>query len=282
MIHFIKTTFILSLFIGITVLSVDSLHSQTKSIPITVTCRESFLKGSYVLQIQSLSNDKLNLWLQAKGKTFQFLLPAGKMIEFGWAQGYKFDANNLFLIGGSGFDTIKQEMPNTELSPWRIGFADGGLALSLSQSFLQTRLPKYLELPVKENISHNFYVAINQVPQIILKEGSDRVYSNAILEVSITSLNLHVPVVASVSFVPFYVASTGQIIASQIKVENIDMNVLPKEWLDETTKIANNVLPVLFAKYIFYQLEQKWLLKVAKAVHLRTKVIDGRLEIIIL
>lgn len=272
----------LSLLIGLIVLFADSLQSQTKPIPITVTCRESTFKGSYVLQIQSMSNDKLNLWLQAKGKTSQFLLPAGKVMEFGWAQGYKFDANNLFLVGSSGFDTIKQVMPNVELSPWRIGFADGGLALSLSQSFMQTRLPKYLELPVKENLSNILEVALNQVPQIILKEGSERIYANANLEASITSLNLHVPIVASVSFVPSYVVSTGQIIASQITVENIDMNVLPKEWIDETTKIVNKVLPALFAKYVFYQLEHKWLLKVAKVVHLRTKVIDSRLEIIIL
>src|SRR5208283_593616 len=98
----------------------DSLQSQTKPLPITVRCRESTFEGSYVLQIQNSSNEKLDLWLQAKGKISPFLLPAGKMVEFGWAQGYKFDSNNLFLIGGNGYDTTKGLMPNVELSPIRI------------------------------------------------------------------------------------------------------------------------------------------------------------------
>lgn len=115
-----------------------SQQSQARPLLIAVTCRKSFFEGSYVLQIRNSSNEKLNLWLQAKGNISSFLLSAGKMVEFGWAQGYRFDANNLFLIGGSGFDTIRQVMPNIELSPRRIGFSkDGGLAFSLSESFLQ-------------------------------------------------------------------------------------------------------------------------------------------------
>ncbi len=280
--HLKKIVSISSILTIFTIFACDTLQSQTKPIPITVTCRESLLKGSYVLQIQNTFNEKLDLWLQSKDKISPFSLPAGKMIEFGWAQGYRFDANNLFLIGGSGYDTIIQVMPNIELSPWRIDFSDDGLALSLSQSFLQTRLPKYLELPIKEKYKTFFEIEINQMPQIILKEGSDRIYTNAILQATLFSSNLRVPIVANVSFVPLYIPSTGQICASQIKIENINMNVLPKEWIDGATQIVNKLLPVLFAKYVIYQLEKNWLLKVAKAAHLRTKVIDGRLEIIIL
>ncbi len=278
-----KTASIILLLAIISLFVNDSLRSQTKPLPIIVTCRESTFKGSYVLQIQNSSNEKLNLWLHAKGKTSPFLLPSGKMVEFGWAQGYKFDANNLFLIGGSGYDTIKQVMPNVELSPWRIGFSkDGGLAISLSQSFLQKELPKYLKLPIKESASTAVEIELNQMPQIVLKEESDRIYSKAILQASLLSGKLHLPIVAEVSFIPSYIPDNGQIIASQIKIENIDMSVLPKEWLDDATQIVNKILPILFAKYVVYQLEKNWQLKIAKAMGLRTKVIDGRLEIIFL
>ncbi len=281
--HFIDTVSFLSLLISLTFFANDSLQSQTRPLPIIITCRESLLKGSYVLQIQNSSNEKLNLWLQAKGKISPFILPADKMVEFGWAQGYHFDANNFFLIGGSGYDTIKQLMPNIELSPWRINFPnDGGLALSLSQSFLQDQLHRRIELPIKRNFSTVFEISINQVPQIKLIEGSDRIYANVIFQASLFSTKVYVPIVVNISCIPFYTPSTGGLGVTQIKVENIDLNVFPKEYLDATTQIVNQILPVIFTKYVIIQFQKEWLLKLAKIVNLRTKVIDGRLEIIIL
>lgn len=137
-------------------------------------------------------------------------------------------------------------------------------------------------MPIKENLSNYFEIALNQIPQIILREGTDRIYANAILEASLFSSNLQIPIVADISFIPSYTPATGQISASQIKVENIDMNILAKEWLDVATEIVNKLLPTLFAKYVIYQLENKWVIKMARVVNLRTKVIDGRLEMIIL
>jgi len=285
-----NTIYIYFLLAILTIFPVEALQSQTRPLPLAVTCRKSLLEGSYVLQIQNSSKEDLDLWLQAKGKVTPFVLPAGKMKEFGWAQGYRFDANNLFLIGGNGYDTLRQVMPNVELSPWRIGFStEGGLALSFSQAFLQARLPKYLELPVKQKASNVLEISLNQVPQIILKEGSDRIYSDAVLEASFFSGKVRLPIVAGVSFVPSYNAGTGELTASQIKIENIalkfphsDLDIIPKDWTEQATQVVNKMLPVVFAKYVLYKLEKNWILKIAKAVNLRTKVLDGRLELVIL
>lgn len=213
-----KSLYAFSLLTIIAVFPTEFLNSQTKSLPISVTCRKSFLQGSYVLQIQNSSNEDLDLWLEAKGKTTSFVLPAGKMKEFGWAQGYKFDAKNLFLIGGTGYDPINKRMPEDELSPWRIGFSkEGGLALSLSQSFLQDRLPKYLQLPIMEKPTNYLEVSLNQIPMIILKEGSDRIYTDATFEGSLSSGRVRLSIVASASFIPSYASATGEVTASQIK-----------------------------------------------------------------
>ena len=285
-----KFFYTLSLFTIIAVFPTDSLSSQIKTPPISVSSRKSFLQGSYVLQIQNSSNEDLDLWLQAKGKTTQFALSAGKMKEFGWAQGYKFDANNAFLIGGKGYNPISKRMPENELSPWRIGFSkEGGLSLSLSQSFLQNRLPKYLDLPIKEKPTRYLEISLSIIPKIILNEGSDRIYTDATLKGSLFSGKARFPIVASASFIPSYVPASGEVTATEIRIENIDvkipntdMSIFPKEWLDETNRFVNNIMPALFSKYVIYKIEKKWIQKLAKSANLRTKVIDGRLELIIL
>jgi hypothetical protein len=281
--HILKTVSILSALATFALFANDSLQSQQRPLPVGVTCREAILSRSYVLQIQNSSNQALDLWMQAKGKISSFLLPAGKMVKFGWAQGYHFDANNLFLIGASGYDTIKQVMPNTELSLWRIDFPnDGGLALSLSQSFLQNQLSKYLGLPIKENVSGVLEIALSQAPEIVLTEGSEKIYADAILQASLLSNKLHFPIAAKVSFIPLYSPGNGRITASQIAVENIDVNALPREWLDVATQIVNKMLPALFAKVVIYQLDKSQS-RIAKLVNLRSvRVSDRRLEILIL
>lgn len=258
------------------------LLPQLQHIPVNVTYRKAILTRSYVLQIQNASNETLDLWLQAKGKITTFTISSGKTIDFGWAQGYHFDANNLFLIGGSGFDTLKYVMPNVELSPWRITFpSGGGLALSLSQYILQQQIAKGLKIPIKIYSSRIFNLSINQVPQIILKETSNRIFINSVLQVSLFSNNVIVPIEVILSCVPSYDRLTGQLIASQIKVENINLNTLQSQYMNETTQIINQLLPSLFNKYVVFQLKKSWQLKLAKLVGLRTSVDDGRLEIII-
>lgn len=264
-----KTIFTSCLLTILTVVLYVPLQSQTRSLPVSVTCRKSFFQGSYVLQIQNSSLEDLTLWLQAKGKVTPFVLRAGKMEEFGWVQGYKFDANNLFLIGGSGFDTIKQVMPNVELSPWRIGFSkEGGLALSLSESFLQDRLPKYLKLPIREKPTNYLEMSLEETPRILLHEGSERVYTDAIFKVSLFSGKVRIPIVAGASFIPAYAASTGEVTASEIKVENIDirfpstdLSALPREWPEEATRFINKIIPVVFGKYVLHRIEKDWLLR---------------------
>ena len=152
-----------------------NVYSQGRQLPLTINCRQAIITRSYVLQIQNNSSEKLNLCLQAKGKTSQFSIAAGKSENFGWVQGYHFDANNLFRIWGDGYDTIKYKMPNTELSPWRIRFPDdGGLAISLSQIFVQEQIDKHVKLPIQLNTNKIIGIYLNQVPQIIFIEGSDR------------------------------------------------------------------------------------------------------------
>ena len=182
MIHILKKVHFLLLLVVLTFFANDTLQSQGKTIPVKVSYRKAILTRSYVLQIQNISNETLNLWLQAKGKISTFNLPPGKRINFGWVQGYHFDANNLFLIGGNGYDTLRYVMPNVELSPWRVTFPKGGgLALSFSQSFLQDQLAKRLKLPMTINSSRFLRISIDQTPNIVLKEGTDRIYLNVVI-----------------------------------------------------------------------------------------------------
>ncbi|MGD1046650.1 MAG: hypothetical protein ABR936_15185 [Bacteroidota bacterium] len=261
----------------------EFLQSQTKPLPIVVTCRKSLLGGSYVLQLQNTSIEQLNIWLDAREKIATFLIPAGKMKEVGWAQGFRFDANDLFFIGADGYDTIRQSMPNNELSSIRVGFSkDGGLTINLSQSFLQYLLPKIFELPIKITSSNVLEVSINDMPQIILEDMSDKIYANVVIQVIPFSSKVHIPINTSVSFVPFYIPSTGVLGVSQIKVENIDIVALPKEWLEEVTKIINNLIPIWFSKLEIYQLD-KTVLKYCKFFSVRQiSIHNRRLEIILL
>jgi hypothetical protein len=264
-------------------LASEFLQSQNKSLPLVVTYRKSFLGGSYVLKLQDTSSEQLNIWLDAREKIATFLIPAGKMIEIGWAQGFRFDDNDNFFIGGDGYDTIRQTMPNTGLSPCRIRFLkDGSLTINLSQSYLQGLLPKFLELPVKGNYSNILEVAITELPKIILKDRSDRIYANVLVHLTFISGKINIPTKANLSFVPFYVPEKGSLGASQIKVENIEINAVPKDWLKEVTKIINQLLPLWFSKLEFAQLDITTM-KYCKYFNVReVNVRNGRLEIVLL
>jgi hypothetical protein len=232
--------------------------------------------------VQNSSNEILSLWLKAKEKHSPFNLPAGKMVEFGWAQGFRFNANDIFFVGGNGCDTIKKVMPSDDLSPLRLSFSnDGGLVLSASQSFFQYALQTLVKLPIKQNVSTILEIALNEVPQVILKEGTDRIYAKAILQATPFSGKVHIPITAYVSFIPIFNPSNGWIIASQTRVENIEMDVLPKEWIDVTTQVVNEILPRLYPELSVYQLD-KATLKITRFTNVReVRVSNARLEIFI-
>jgi hypothetical protein len=260
-----------------------SLRPQDKLIPVSVTCRKSLLQGSYVLQIKNTSNTPLQLWLQAKGRTTNFLLPAGKTEEFGWAQGYRFDARNLFLMGGEGYDSLRQRMPDVELNPVKVDLSrEGGLSVSLAQSYLQDHLPKYVRLPIRAIPSGSLEFSLEEFPEIILNDGSERVFTYAIIQTSLLSGKVCVPLKVGVSFIPSYTPSTGEVIASQIQVENIDVNVpgsniglLPADWREQATKTLNGFLPMVFSQFVIYKVEKEWLINDNYYFRLATIIFAG-------
>ena len=253
---------------------------QTKPLPVVVTCRKSFLGGSYVLQIEDTSSSPLNIWLEAREKFATYLIPDGKMKEIGWVQGFRFDANDVFFMGAEGYDTLKSAMPSAELSPIRIGFSeDGALTINLSQSFLQEQLSKYLQLPIKQKYPNLLEIEINEIPQIILRDRSERIYANVVLQAIIFSAKIHVPINVTVSFVSSYVPSTGIIVASQINADNINISDLPNEWFNEVTMIINKLIPIWFSKVQIFQLDNTTL-KYCKFLNVhQISVHNGRLEI---
>ncbi|MGD0590743.1 MAG: hypothetical protein ABSA44_08095 [Bacteroidota bacterium] len=279
----LKVRWLFFVFAAFSFFASEFLHSQTQPLPLIITCRKSFLGGSYVLQLQNTSTEQLNIWLDAREKNATFLIPAGKTKEIGWAQGFRFDDNDNYFIGGDGYDTLRQTMPNTGLSACRISFLkDGSLTINLSQSYLQGLLPKFLELPVKGTYSNILEVAITDLPQIILKDRSDRIYANVLVHLTLYSGKINIPMNTNLSFVPFYIPAKGSLGASQIKVENIEINAVPKEWLEEVTKIINQLLPIWFSKLEFAQLD-KTTMKYCKFFNVReVNVHNGRLEIVLL
>lgn len=260
----------------------DQLQAQIKYIPIDVSVRTSFFGGSYVLQLKNRSSQQLQIWLAAKEKVATYHIPTGETKDIGWVQGFRFDANDLFFVWGEGYDTIKQAMPSNELSPWKVTVPkEGGLAVSFSQSFLQDQLLKQIKLPIKKYYPKALELEISEIPQIILKEESDRFYTTVIIHTKLFSGKLNVPINTTVSFVPFYTPANGVISASQIRIDNIDVNILPKNWLGEVTEIINTLLPALFATYDLFQINKSDL-KYINLINVRQIVIrDGRLEILI-
>lgn len=253
---------------------------ETKQLPVVVTYRKSLFGGSYVLQIRDTSASPLKIWLDARGKIATFRIPAGRMKEIGWVQGFRFDANDIFFIGADGYDTLKQAMPGSELSAVRIGFSKNrAFTINLSQSYLQKQLAKYLELPLKQKYPKIGKIEINEMPQIILRDRSNRIYSNVVLLVIVFSGKVRIPINVTVSFVPSYIRSTGVIMASQINIDHINIAQLPENWFREVTTFINQLLSIWFSKVQIFQLDKN-MLKYCKffSVH-KISVNNGRLEI---
>jgi hypothetical protein len=273
-----KTVSIFYLLAVIILFANDSLQSQNKPLPVALTIRNAFNNRSYVLQIRNSSDRALNLWLQAKGIRSSFLLPAGKLVEYGWAQGYHFDANNTFFIGEDGYDTIKNVMPNIELSPWRLQHRkEGGFELSFSKYYIQKQAENF-KLPIKQTFS-SIEIEINQLPQIELKDGSNKMYAHCILEASVAGRKIPFPITTTLSFIPEYVPATGQLVAFQIQIENVDNGIFPQQYVDDATKLVNAFLPAFFSNYVLYTVD-KTLLPFAKLFKVQdARVSDGRLEL---
>ena len=271
----VSTIFLLATF---TLFGNNCLHSQNKPLPVTITITNAFNNRSYVLQIRNSSDKDLNLWLQAKSTRSTFLLPRGKLVKYGWAQGYHFDAKNTFFIGGDGYDTFKDSMPNVELSPMRIEHRkEGGFELSFSQYFIQKQANNF-KLPIKQTFSA-IEIEINQVPQIELIEGSNRMYAHCILDASVAGRKIPVPIPATLSFIPEYVPTTGQLVASQIQIEKIENGIFPQQYVDDATSLVNVFLPAVFSNFVLYTVD-KTILPFAKLLKVQNaRVADGRLEL---
>jgi hypothetical protein len=198
-----RIKFLIILVLFVVFYSTSYSQSQKIPLPVEVTYRKSFLGGSYVLQVKNTSDTKLKIWLDAREQIANFSIPPGKTKDIGWAQKFRFDANDVFFIGAEGYDTYNGVMPSTELSEVRIDFSnDGSLTINLSQSFLQKQLEKNLKLPIKEKYPKIMELEINEMPQINLRDRSDRIYVDVVLEAILFSLKVHVPVNVTASFVP--------------------------------------------------------------------------------
>ena len=103
---------------------------------------------------------------------------------------------------------------------------EGGFELSFSQYFIQKQANNF-KLPIKQTFSA-IEIEINQVPrQIELIEGSNRMYAHCILDASVAGRKIPVPIPATLSFIPEYVPTTGQLVASQIQIEKIENGIFP-------------------------------------------------------
>ncbi len=69
---------------------------------------------------------------------------------------------------------------------------------------------------------------------------------------------------------------------SQIRVENIEVNAVPKDWLEDVTKCINQLLPIWFSRLEIFQ-SDKTALKYCEFSDVReVNVHNGRLEIVVL
>ncbi len=271
-----KIIFIFSVVVIITSISNSSAQPQTKALPVQVAYRKSLLGGSYVLQIKNASSEPLEIWIESREKCATFNITADKIKEIGWAQGFRFDENDVFVIGSNGYDIIRKTMPSNELSDIRLDFSNnGGFTLNLSQSFLQKQIAKSLKLPINKKYQNIIEIELNEVPQLILKEGSDKIHANVRLKTITFSGKVIIPVNASISFMPYYNSTTGEIFASQINVDDMNINGLPNNIFSDVTSIINGLLPRWLSEMRIFQID-KTTLKYLKLLNVRQMNVQNR------
>ena len=120
------------------------------------------------------------------------------------------------------------------------------------------------------------------MPTIILQDGSNRIYAKAIVHSSWFSGKVNVPVNITISFVPRYEPSTGKFFATDIKVEQMDVQLIPQDWLAGFTEVVNRIIAMKFSQYELFQLDKN-ILKYARFFNVRKIVIHkARVEILLL
>jgi hypothetical protein len=258
----------------------DDLLWKVNHLPIKTGVRKSFLGGSYVLQVQNMSDNEITLWLEAKEKIDSYILQPRGFKDIGWAQGYRFEANDAFFLWADGCDTIRQMMPIDELSPWKIRFTEnGGLSLNLSQSYVQNCLRTEVKMPIEQSYSNVVHVAIDNIPQVIFRDGSNRIFADIPVTTKWFRASAKVVIKTTVSFIPIYEPSSGKVLATDLQINNIDINLVPKEWLNSFKDVVNQLLVTLFKPVVIFQIDNS-LLKYAQLLNVRKMVIrDGRLDI---
>jgi len=230
--------------------------------------------------VQNTSDNEILLWVEAKEKIDNFKLQPHGSKDIGWAQVFRFDANDAVFLWSEGYDTLRLMMPGNELSPWRLRFAkEGGLLLSLSQSFIQDRVQKEIKPPIEQSYSNIVRASVTEVPQIILRDGSNRIYAEVPITTYWFNTSMKVIVKTRVSFVPEYQQSDGKFFATNLQLDDVNIDLVPQQWLSDLKSLINQLLIRIFKPVEIFQLD-KSLLKYARFFNVRGVIVhDGRLEV---
>lgn len=243
--------------------------------PVVITFRKSTLYTSYVVRIRNFTEDTLNLCFSALGKKSTFISLPDVYKEFGWLEGYSIGANNTVSIGGEGFTTINCFPPTTELSNIKIYFTEEGLGFSLSQEYLQSEAKKYFKTN-KKSWLQIFDAELNNAPEILLNENSDRIFANANISISFLIGVVSYEVDVEASGVPYYDIESKGIYLNNIKIENISFNSVPKDKLDGIEEIANEFLDLFLSSYCLKKFnDNDWKFKMVKGIAIK----NGRLVV---
>lgn len=268
------------IFVVIIFLHLSQLIAQSKQIPLNISIRKSFFGGSYVLQVKNDTSVTLALWVEAKEKRYEFVVEPGRTKDIGWAQGLRFDANDLFCISGNGFDTLCQTMPWDELSPLRISFSlNRGLVLNLSQSYVQRLVPQRVSLPIRRKYGSIMEVSVTEYPQIVLQDGSNKIFSKIVFHTRWFSSNIELPLNVTVSFVPQYEPSKGVLFGSQVNIDEMGMLLIPQETMNELRAIINQLVPDIYDRIEVFKLDKDYFRYARKYSVRKVLVRDGRIEI---
>lgn len=251
-------------------------QNLSKQLPLEVSFRKSFLGGSYVLQLKNTSDSLLNIWIDARDKKAFFKLRPNVMKSIGWAQGFRFDANDIFVIGADGYNIFKGTMPSEEINEFRIDFSkNGGVIISLSKSFIQKQISEQIKLPIKEKIPNIAQFEINQMPLIFFQDNSNKIYVKIDLQTFIFSGKIKLPVKIITSFVPNFNPSTGEVIASQSYIEELGIENLPENLFKDLKNLMNEIILRLFSEIVVFKLD-KTILKYCDLLNVRNVIIKNR------
>lgn len=72
-------------------------------VPVCCYMRDSVWGKGKVVIVENTSDNTINLWLYAHGRTSRFSVGPRGRNELGWLEGYEFGENSTVTIGGEGF-----------------------------------------------------------------------------------------------------------------------------------------------------------------------------------